>query len=440
MSRNLLIRGGRIIDPVEQKDYVADVLIREGRIDRIGENLTEYAMGSFCEACESEPTRILDAKGMLVFPGLVDVHSHFRDPGFTYKEDIETGAKAAMAGGYTTIVLMANTKPTVDTPETLEYVKKKAKEQPIHLYTCANVSMGMKGTELVNFDKLFSMGAVGFTDDGIPMMDEALLREAMQKCAKLHCPISLHEEDPRLITNNGVNRGKVSEELGIGGSPREAEITMIARDLPIAIETGAILDIQHISTKEGVALVREAKKQSSNIHAEACPHHFALNEDAVLIHGTLAKMNPPLRTEEDRLAIIEGLLDGTIDLIATDHAPHAKEEKAKAITEAPSGILGLETALALANEILVKEHGMSYVTLAERICLAPARMYGMKQYGSIREGGIADLCIFDPEKQWVPKNFQSKSVNSPFLGRTMTGRVMTTICDGEVVYEASLQE
>ncbi|MDE6686867.1 MAG: dihydroorotase, partial [Lachnospiraceae bacterium] len=296
---------------------------------------------------------ILDAKGCIAAPGLVDVHVHFRDPGFTYKEDIESGSLAAAKGGYTSVILMANTKPVVDQEETLSYILEKAGKSPVHVYSCACVTKGMKGQELVDMDRLHRCGAVGFTDDGLPLLEADVVRRAMEQAARLDVPISFHEEDSSLITNPGINRGKVSEQLGLGGAPREAEITMIERDLELALETGVAIDIQHISTKEGVELVRQARKKSDKIHAEATPHHFSLTEEAVLEHGTLAKMNPPLRTEDDRQAIIEGLKDGTIDLIATDHAPHSAEEKAKPLTEAPSGIIGLETALPLAVTNLV---------------------------------------------------------------------------------------
>lgn len=284
-------------------------------------------------------TRI-NAEGLLVAPGLVDVHVHFRDPGFTAKEDINTGAAAAAKGGVTTVVLMANTKPAVDSEETLHYILDKGAKTGIHVTTCANVTMGMQGKQLTDMKKLAVAGAVGFTDDGVPLLDAELVRRAMEISAELDMPISFHEEDPKYIENNGVNRGKASEYYGIGGSAREAEIALVERDLKLAEETGACIDIQHISSKEAVELVRQAKKRCSNIHAEATPHHFTLTEDAVIKYGTLAKMNPPLREEADRQAVIRGLVDGTIDMIATDHAPHTAEEKQSRSQRHPAALPG----------------------------------------------------------------------------------------------------
>ena len=293
--------------------------------------------------------------------------------------------------------------------------------------------MGLQGRELTDMEMLSAQGAAGFTDDGIPLMDERLLREALQRAAKCGKPVSLHEENPSLIKNNGVNAGKAAAYYGIGGSPREAEISMVERDLRIAVEEEADLSIQHISTKEAVELVRRAKKKSSHIYAEAAPHHFTLTEEAVTRHGTLAKMNPPLREEEDRLAIIKGLQDGTIDMIATDHAPHSAEEKAKPITEAPSGIVGLETALSLGIRELVDKGYLSMMELIRKMSLAPARLYHLEA-GYLKEGGPADLVVFDPKREWVVQDFASKSANSPFVGETMPGVVSYTICGGKIVY------
>ena len=425
----LLIENGYMIDPKSGLEGNFDILTEGGRIRRIGRQLRQELT-----AQERKKCRILDAGGLLAAPGLVDVHVHFRDPGFTHKEDILTGAKAAARGGFTTVVLMANTWPTVDTEETLRCVLNKGKTTDIHVETCANVTQGMKGQELVNMDALAAAGAVGFTDDGIPIMNPDIVRAAMEKAARLDMPVSFHEEDPTLIENNGINRGRASEHFGIGGSPREAEITMVERDLGIALETGACVDIQHISSKEAVELVRKAREKGHNIHAEATPHHFTLTEEAAIQYGALAKMNPPLREEEDRQSIIRGLADGTIDLIATDHAPHTAEEKAQDITKAPSGIIGLETALPLAITELVNGGYLTMKSVLEKMSANPAAMYHLDA-GYLAEGGPADIILVDTTATQVFTEYASKSSNSPFTGRQLYGVVMATICDGKVIYQ-----
>lgn len=465
----LLIKNGYIIDPRSGRTGIYDILIKGDRIIKILPYIMDY------DIPEEGRTNIstIDAEGMMIAPGLVDVHSHFRDPGFTYKEDISTGARAAAAGGYTTVVLMANTKPTVDNIETLNYVLDKADQTDIHVFTCASITKGLKGTELTDMDTLYNQGAVGFTDDGIPLMDEAIVISAMKKAKELDAPLSFHEENPDLITNNGINHGKASDHFGIEGSPRAAEIDMIFRDIKLAEEYDAPIDIQHISTREGVELIRQKKLEiikkkklfiplptteenvtdissdvaynntgaqiipmktswEINIHGEATPHHFSLTEEAVIKHGSLAKMNPPLRTEKDRQAIIQGLKDNTIDIIATDHAPHSTEEKSKPITEAPSGIIGLETALPLAITNLVKPGYLTYKEMLEKLTINPAMMYNL-DYGYIEEGGPADLVIFN-DKDYTVGQPVSKSSNSPFIGEHLYGNVIYTICDGKIVY------
>lgn len=416
------IRGGRIIDPVSGKDFIGDLILENGTIKAVGERLN-------LDGCED----IIEAAGMAVAPGLVDVHVHFRDPGLTYKEDILTGAHAAAAGGFTTVVCMANTKPVIDNAETLQYVLNKGKETSIHVLSCACVTKGMQGKELVDMDALRAAGAAGFTDDGIPILDEEVLKAALIKAEELQVPVSLHEEDPKLITNNGINRGPVSEKLGIGGSPAEAEITMVERDCRLAEETGSYVNIQHISTAGAVEAVRASKRRGSHVTAEAAPHHFTLTDEAVLTYGTLAKMNPPLRTEADRQAVIEGLKDGTIDMIATDHAPHSIDEKGKPLTEAPSGIVGLETSLALGITELVKPGCLTLMELMRKMSQNPAALYHLP-YQGIAEGAPADLVIFAADEEWKPESFCSKAVNTPFKGWNLTGRVHYTICDGKIVY------
>lgn len=423
----LCVKNGMIIDPVEDRIYAGDLWIEECIIKRIVER-----------GQEGEPVpgnaKVLDAEGLMIGPGLIDTHVHFRDPGFTYKEDIISGGEAAKKGGYTGIVLMANTKPCVDNLETLKYVLEKGKQTGIRIETCANVTREMKGKEIVNMEELFREGAVGFTDDGIPLLDEDLVREAMKQAFRLGCPISFHEENPERILNNGINEGKASEFYGIGGSKREAETDLIERDVKLALETGASIVIQHISTREGVEIVRRARERGAHVHAEATPHHFTLTQEAVIEKGTLAKMNPPLREEADRLAIIEGIADGTIDLIATDHAPHSREEKAQEITKAPSGIIGLETAFSLGVRELVEKGYLTYPQLFHRMSTAPAALYG-QEGGCLKEGGVADFIIFDSKRQWKVKEFVSKSENSPFIGETMPGVICYTFCKGQMVYK-----
>lgn len=418
----MLIKNGLLIDPVKEEIYRADLRIAKGKIAEIAESLI---------AAEGE--EILDAEGKYVAPGLIDGHVHFRDPGLTYKEDIHTGALSAAAGGFTTVICMANTKPVVDQAETLNNILEKAKSEKIHVLQAGAISVGFEGKELTDFEALLANGATGLTDDGIPLKEEAFVRKAMEKAKALDTVLSFHEEDPALITNNGVNRGKASEFYGIGGSPKEAEISMVERDCKLAMETGAKINIQHISSKEAVDLVRKAKAAGANVYAEATPHHFTLTEEACIRYGTLAKMNPPLRTEEDRMAIIEGLQDGTIDMIATDHAPHSREEKEKSITEAPSGIIGLETSLALGITSLVKTGKLSLMELIKKMSLNPARIYGLDK-GTLNIGKDADLLVFDPEKMWIPKEYFSKASNTPFTGMELYGEVDATICAGKVVF------
>lgn len=443
----LIIKNGKVIDPVAGRVYPADLYIENDTMVKIVDHDKERAeQDGKNPAVEPESglagmdniknlaAEVFDAEGMLIAPGLADTHVHFRDPGFTYKEDILSGAEAAKKGGYTQIVLMANTKPCVDQVETLQYVLDKGDQTGIHIHSCANVTKGMAGQELVPMEQLSEAGAVGFTDDGVPILSENMVRKAMEQAALCRKPISFHEEDPKYIQNNGIHAGKAAAYYGIGGSKREAEITMIERDIRLALETGATVVIQHISTKEGVELVRQGKAAGADVHAEATPHHFTLTEEAAIEKGTLAKMNPPLREEVDRQAIIEGLADGTIDLIATDHAPHSKEEKEKPLTEAPSGIIGLETALSLGIRELVQTGKLTYPQLVQRMSTAPCTLYGLRG-GTLREGDPADLVIFDPEEIWKVQQFASKSANSPFIGEELPGVVHATICGGKFVYQ-----
>ncbi len=419
----ILIKNGRVIDPKNNIDEKLDIIIKDERI---------YKIGHFQDNGEYE--KIIDAEGKIVSPGLIDVHVHFRDPGFTYKEDIFTGAEAAAKGGFTTVICMANTNPIVDNEETLKYILDKAKKAKIKILQAAAITKEFKGKELVDMKKLKELGVVGFTDDGLPIKDSKLVMEAMEKAKELDMPLSFHEEDPSLIKSPGVNEGKVSKELKVGGAPNAAEDVLVARDCMLALKTNAKISIQHISSGNSVDLVRFAKSLGAKVTAEATPHHFSITEEAVLKHKTLAKMNPPVRTEKDKEKIIEGLKDNTIEIIATDHAPHSKEEKERELTKAPSGIIGLETSLALGVTNLVKKGHLTLLELLEKMTINPANFYKLDA-GTIEEGKFADLVIFDENEEWiVPEKFASKANNTPFIGEKLYGKVKYTICNGKIVY------
>ena len=417
----MIIKHGLVMDPASGLSEHMDILVKDGKIVKIAPEITDNT------------EEILEAKGLIVGPGLLDTHVHFRDPGFTYKEDIHTGALASAKGGFTTVICMANTSPTVDNVDTLKDNLERGAKEDIRIFQAAAISHSLKGQEEVDMTALKDAGACGFTDDGIPLLNAEFCYKAMESAEALNVPISLHEEDPAFIRNNGINHGKVSEELGIYGSPSIVEESLVARDCLLALRSGADVVIQHISSGVSVELVRTYKKLGAHLHAEATPHHFSLTEEAVLEHGTLAKMNPPLRTEKDRQQIIAGLADGTIDLIATDHAPHSAEEKAKPITEAPSGIIGLETSLALGITNLVKPGHLTMLQLLEKMTVNPAKLYHLP-YGTIQEGAAADFVLFDPDETWIPTEYASKSSNSPFTGKELTGKVKYTICGGKIVY------
>lgn len=417
----ILIKNARVMDPESGFDQVTDILLDGKRIRQIGK--VDDVSGI---------EQVIDASGMIAAPGLIDVHVHFRDPGFTYKEDLQTGSAAAAAGGFTTVVCMANTKPVVDSVDIYKEIEDRCEQLPIKVWQAAAVSKGFEGKELTDMDALYEAGVRGFTDDGIPLMDEKLVEEAMKKAKELDVPISLHEEDPAYIKQPGVNQGKVSEQLNYGGASYLAEAVMVKRDCELAVKTGAKVDIQHISSGVAVDYVKEAKEKGVNVYAEASPHHFTLTEEAVLKYGTLARMNPPLRTEEDRQRIIKGLQEGTIEIIATDHAPHSKEEKDKPLDQAPSGITGIETSLALGVTELVEKGYLSMMQLLEKMTINPAKLYNMEQ-GRLQEGKPADVVLFDPEEEWEVKEYKSKATNSPFTGWKLKGKVKYTICDGKII-------
>lgn len=419
----LLIKNGRVINPKTNMDAIMDVLIEGDKIISIEKDINL-----------KNPINIVDAKNCVVAPGLIDIHVHFREPGFMYKEDIQSGSRAAARGGFTTVVCMANTNPVVDNEQTLKYIKSEAERSIINVLQTATITNMLNGKELVDMEHLKVCGAVGFSDDGFPIMDSDILLKSMKQAKNLDVPISLHEEDPTLVIDAGINNGKISQELGIQGALKEAEEVMVARDCILAISTKAKVNFQHISSGKTVDIIRFGKKMGGNITAEVTPHHFSITEESIIKHGSYAKMNPPLRTENDRLKLIEGLMDDTIEIIATDHAPHSKDEKERGLLNSPSGIIGLETALSLGITNLVSKNYISLIKLLEKMTINPARLYNLEK-GSLHEGAIADIVIFNPNEEWLVEDFYSKSSNTPFIGQKLVGKIKYTICNGKIIYE-----
>ena len=422
--QTLLIKGGRVIDPASGVDRQADVLIVDGLIEAIGENL------SADDACT------VHAEGLVVAPGLVDLHVHLREPGLEDKETIATGCAAAAAGGVTTLVAMPNTKPATDSPDIIRFVMDRASATGVNVLPAGAVTVGQKGTELTDFHALKQAGAPALTDDGVPVQNIALLRQAILKAKELNIPLLDHCEDKDMVQNFAVNEGRVSRELGLPGRPAIAEELQVMRDAMLAEETGGHVHICHISTGKAVEIVRRYKAKGVSITCETCPQYFTLTEDEVLLQGTMARVNPPLRTEADRQAILDGLLDGTIDALVTDHAPHCEHEKAKPLSDAPSGMVGLETSLALSLTGLYHSGLLSLSRVIELMSTSPAALLGLSK-GRIAPGDVADLVIFDPDKEWtVDKHrFASKGRNTPFHGRTVKGKVKYTVSNGMIIYQ-----
>ena len=419
-----LIKNGRVIDPKSQFDALADILIDGQKIVAIGQDLTR------------EDAEIIDATGKIVAPGLIDIHVHFREPGQTHKEDIHTGSLAAVRGGFTTVVMMANTNPTVSTVETLTEVLSSASREKIHVKSVATITDKFDGQTLTDFEALLKAGAVGFSDDGIPFTDAGQVRKAMQKAVDFDTILALHEEDPQLTGVLGINDGAVAHQCGVTGAPTVSEYSMVARDAMLALDTKARVHFQHLSAGESVDVVRFAKAMGARITAEVTPQHFSITEDAILTHGTNAKLNPPLRRTSDIEKLIIGLQDGTIDVIATDHAPHTHAEKDQEITKAPSGMTGLETSLSLGLTHLVAPGHLSVMALLEKMTSNPAQVLGVDA-GYLAENGPADLVIFDADvTREVTDDFASKASNSPFVGDQLQGVIAYTICDGDIVYQS----
>ncbi|MDO5142039.1 MAG: dihydroorotase [Eubacteriales bacterium] len=407
----LLIQNGRVLDPYTGTDAPRDVLIGDdGTIARIAATID--APGG----CD-----VYDATGLTVSPGLVDGHVHFRDPGQTEKEDIASGAAAAAAGGYATVICMANTLPTCDTPERIRATMDKAAGCPVEVLQAGAITKGLQGRELTDFAALQAAGAPCLTDDGLALTTAALCHAAMEQAAAHDILLSFHEEEPGLVLSPGVDHGSAAAaELGVPGARACAETALIARDIALALDTGARVLFQHVSAAQSVALIRAGKALGARIYAEVTPHHLSLTEQAVRVHGTHARMNPPLRREADRQALIDGLIDGTIDMIATDHAPHTAAEKARPFAKAPSGITGLETAFSVCNTYLVKTGRLTPLQLLARMSQAPATVYGLTGR-AVAEGNVARLVLLDWDSPICYTHYRSKAVNTPFTGQPLTG-------------------
>ncbi|MDE6024237.1 MAG: dihydroorotase [Lachnospiraceae bacterium] len=432
----MLIVNGHVVDPETGLHEEADILVEGNRIKKIyvkSKNETSNAIRTGHE--------IIDASGCYVMPGFIDLHVHFRDPGLTYKEDIATGGAAAAKGGVTTVCAMPNTKPVVDSTDTLKYVIDKAdRESPVHVKQLSSITMGMNGTELVDMKAMLDAGAVAFSEDGKSVMDIRLYRDAMKNVSELGAVIMAHCEDKDLVGNGVLNEGIASEKYNVAGICNSVEDVITARDILLAAETGARLHICHCSTKGTVELMRMAKGLGADVTAEVCPHHFTLTDADITTPDSNYKMNPPLRTKEDVQALIEGLVDGTMDCISTDHAPHSDEEKKKYFDEAPFGIVGLETSAALTYMTLVDTGLMDIMDMAKKMSHNPAKVIGIDDdYGKLTEGSVADIVIFNPNVEWTVdvNDFASKGHNTPYAGKVLKGKVMATVCEGKQVYKAN---
>ena len=426
---SILIKGGRIIDPSQGIDQKGNVLIENGKIKSFPKTTKKYE--------DDKKVKVIDAKGKVVSPGFVDIHVHLREPGFEHKENIKTGCESAAAGGFTTIVCMPNTNPVNDNASVTEYILLKARTEGIvNVFPIGAITKGQKGESLAQIGEMYEAGCVGVSDDGMPVMNSKVLRHAMEYVQAFDIPVISHAEDVNLSGPGVMNEGDVSTQLGLAGIPCASEDIIVSRDITVAELTGARLHICHVSTAGSVRLIREAKERGVKVTAEATPHHFILTDEAVRQYDTNAKMNPPLRSETDRLAVIEGLKDDTLDAIATDHAPHSEDEKKVEFDLAPFGIVGLETALALSLK-LVEEGALSLERVISKLTNVPSDILNLGK-GTLKEGSPADVVIFDPEKEiTVDKNkFHSKAKNSPFEGWKLKGSIEYTLVNGKVVYSS----
>lgn len=425
---SLLIKGGRVVDPSQGIDGQYDILIENGRVVKIEKNISE-----------TEATEVLDVDGLIVSPGFIDLHSHLRDPGQEWKEDIETGSQAAVAGGITSVCCMANTDPVNDNPAITRYIIEKAEKVGLcDVFPVGAITKGLKGEELAEIGLMVKAGAVAISDDGETPKDAKLLRNAMDYARSLGIPVFCHSEDKSLSAGGHMNEGFLSNYLGVPGMPAEAEDIGTMRDILIAKLTGAHVHICHVSSKGALEIIKRAKEEGVRVTCEITPHHFTLTEDAVRSFDTNAKMCPPLRTEEDVKMCKEALKTGIADVIATDHAPHTVDEKMVEFCQAPFGIIGFQTMLPLSLN-LVREGYISLFQLIEKISTVPARVINKKDIGTLRPGTRANIAIFDPDEEYVftKEMIKSKSYNSPFLNEKLKGKVKFTIYNGKIVYKDS---
>ena len=420
----ILLKNGRLVDYKTKVDGKKDILIIDEKIEKISDEIN----------CDVD--KIIDCSNLIIIPGMIDIHCHLREPGFEYKETIFSGSKSAVSGGFTTICPMPNTKPVPDSAIILSEIIKKGKEEGYcNILPYSSVTKGEKGDELVDFSEMKKAGAIAFSDDGMPVVNSKLMREAIIKADSLGTFVASHCEE-KSVASGAINRGPVAEKLGVEGVYPEAEEIMAAREIVISETNNVRAHICHINTKTTKNIVRDAKKRGVKITCETCPHYFTFTVDEVLKSGTNAKMNPPLREEEDRKAIIEGLCEGTIDCIVTDHAPHSEEEKNQNLAKAPNGIIGFETALSSEIMNLVDTGDISYLDLVKLTSYSPAQLLKIDK-GTIEQGKIADITIFDPNEEYIYKkeNIVSKAKNSPFIGRKLKGKVKYTIVAGKIVYQ-----
>lgn len=420
----ILIKNGRVLNPSENLDKIMDIYIQDGVIKEKGENIEKAA------------DSVIDAKGCYVMPGLIDLHVHFRDPGLTYKEDIETGSRAAACGGFTTVCCMPNTNPVVDNVETVKYIIKKGQEAGFtNVLPVGSVTKSMIGKEITDVFELKEAGICAVSEDGKSVMNSGVYRKAMKNAAKAGVPVFAHCEDINLVEGGVINLGDKSEEFGVKGISNAVEDIIASRDIMLAKETGATLHLCHCSTKDSVTMVKQAKEEGIKVTAEVCPHHFSMCTDDITSTDGNFKMNPPLRAKEDMEALVKGLSEDVMDVISTDHAPHSAEEKAKDITKAPFGIVGLETSVALTITNLVKPGHITPLQMAAKMSYNPAKVLRIDK-GTLSEGSVADVTIISPNEEWIinPDEFSSKGKNTPFGGKKVSGKVKYTILEGRIVY------